>query len=202
MNKPINARQFFMRFIQDRSPSHLASIRHSGHLGGCGRVRPQQFARYAMLFHPKRESGLDRLADRLRLAPATTSDLFRKIIADSCTRLLVMKRAGKAGRLDQLIEAGAWTDAALALIALELPAWQLRRLTYDDGEWHCSLSKHCNLPAAFDDTADGSHEELPLAILSAFVEARRTAGDMEEAGTTSPEMPPKTDYAISTENFF
>ena len=29
--------------------------------------------------------------------------------------------------------------AALALVELELPAWKLRRLIYEDGEWLCSF---------------------------------------------------------------
>jgi hypothetical protein len=41
-----------------------------------------------------------------------------------------MKRAGKAARIDQLIEAGAWIDAALALVDFELPAWRLRRFNF------------------------------------------------------------------------
>ena len=63
-----------------------------------------------------------------------------------------------AARIDQLIEARAWNDAALALVELELPAWKLRRLVYEDGEWHCSLSRQPNLPVALDDTATASHE--------------------------------------------
>ena len=126
-----------------------------------------------MLFDPKHEDRLDALEEQLRRAPALTPDLISNVIADACTRLPVMKRAGKAARIDQLIEAGAWSDAALALIELELPAWKLRRLVYEDGEWHCSLSRHPNLPAALDDTADASHEVLPLAILAALIEAHR-----------------------------
>jgi len=98
-----------------------------------------------------------------------------------------MKRAGKAARIAQLIEAGAWDDAALALIELELPAWKLRRLVYEDGEWFCALSRQPNLPVALDDTVDASHEVLSLAILSAFVEARRRASAMRE---TSLQVPP------------
>ena len=56
-----------------------------------------------------------------------------------------------AARIDQLIEARAWNDAALALVELELPAWKLRRLVYEDGEWHCSLSRQPNLPVALED---------------------------------------------------
>ena len=43
-----------------------------------------------------------------------------------------------AGTPDQF---GAWTDAALALIDLELPQWQFRRIAYDEGEWSCALSR-------------------------------------------------------------
>ena len=82
--------------------------------------------------------------EQLRLAPALTADLISNVVADACTRLPVLNKAGKAARLDQLIEAGAWSDAALALIELELPAWKLRRLVYEDGEWFCSLSKQPN----------------------------------------------------------
>jgi hypothetical protein len=105
-----------------------------------------------------------------RHAHALTPDLISNVIADACTRLPAMKRAGKAARIDQLIETGAWDDAALALIELELPAWKLRRLVYEDGEWLCSLSKQPNLPVGLDDTADASHEVLTLAILSACIE--------------------------------
>jgi hypothetical protein len=155
-----------------------------------------------MLFDPKYEEHLDALEAQLRRAPALTPDLISNVIADACTRLPVMKRAGKAARIDQLIEAGAWDDAALALIELELPAWILRRLVYEDGEWLCSLSRQPNLPLALDDTADASHEVLPLAILSALVEARRRASTMR--GTSLQTVPPvrrTSGYAICCDNF-
>ena len=81
-----------------------------------------------MLSDPKHEDRLDRLMEQLRLAPALTPNLIGAVIADACTRLPVLHRAGMAARIDQLIEAGAWSDAALALIELELPAWKLSRL--------------------------------------------------------------------------
>ena len=80
-----------------------------------------------MSFDPKHEDPLDALEAQLRRAHAVTPDLISNVIADACVRLPVMKRAGKAARIDQLIEAGGWDDAALALIELELPAWKLRR---------------------------------------------------------------------------
>jgi hypothetical protein len=114
----------------------------------------------------------------------------------------VVNRASKAAQINQLIEAGAWNDAALALIALELPAWKLRRLVHEDGQWLCSLSRQPNLPLALDDTADASHEVLPLAILDAFVGARRRACAMRE--TSLPTVPPvrrTSGYAICCDNF-
>ena len=155
-----------------------------------------------MLSDPKHEDRLDRLMEQLRLAPALTPNLIGAVIADACTRLPVLHRAGKAARINQLIEAGAWSDAALALIELELPAWKLRRLVYEDGEWFCSLSKQPNLPVAFDDTADARHEVLPLAILSAFLEARRTTSAVRETSSpTVPQVQPTSGIVICCDNF-
>jgi hypothetical protein len=150
-----------------------------------------------MLFNPNRESHLDRLADQVRLAPALTPDLIFEVVADACIRLPVLNRAGKAVRIDRLIGAGAWNDAALALIELELPAWKLRRLVYEDGEWHCSLSKQPNLPMELDDTADASHEVLALAILSAFLQAAHRTNAAHEPGlSTVPHVRATSDYAV------
>jgi hypothetical protein len=151
-----------------------------------------------MLFDPKHEGRVDRLIDQLRLAPTLTTDLFSDVIVHACTRLT----AGNAARIDQLIEAGAWTDATIALIELELPAWKLRRLVYEDGAWLCSLSRQPNLPVALDDTADASHEVLPLAILSAFVEARRRTSAMRETTLRKvPQVRRTSGYAICCDNF-
>jgi hypothetical protein len=151
-----------------------------------------------MVFNPEHEDRFDRLTGQLRFAPALTPDLISNVIVDACTRL----PAGKAARIDQLIDAGAWNDAALALIELELPAWKLRRLVYEDGEWFCSLSKQPNLPVALDDTADARHEVLPLAILSAFLEARRTASAVRETSSpTVPQVRPTSGFAVCCDNF-
>ena len=155
-----------------------------------------------MLSDPKHEDRLDRLTQQLRLAPALTPNLVGAVIADACIRLPVLHRAENAAWIDQLIEAGAWSDAALALIELELPAWKLRRLIYEDGEWFCSLSKQPNLPVTFDDTADARHEVLPLAILSAFLEARRTPSAVRKTSSpTVPQVQPTSGIVICCDNF-
>jgi hypothetical protein len=69
-----------------------------------------------MSFHTKVEDRLDRLTEQLRLAPALTRDLISTVMAEACTRLPVLRSAGKAARIDRLIETGAWNDATLALI--------------------------------------------------------------------------------------
>ncbi len=111
-----------------------------------------------------------------------TPDLFAEVAAIACRRLPLLRAVGKSGPLDQLIAARAWHDAAFILIELELPMCKLRRLVYEDGEWLCSLSRHPNFPATFDETADAVHEEPVLAVLLAFIEARRRGDAVYDAG--------------------
>ncbi len=81
-----------------------------------------------MLSGPKDIGDLDRMVDEIRNADVLTPALVRQIVANACTRLPILKNAGKAAHIDLLIEAGAWCDAALALIDVELPAWSIRRI--------------------------------------------------------------------------
>ena len=83
--------------------------------------------------------------------------------------------------------AEAWMDAALALIDLELPLWQARRIAYDEGEWHCALSRQRELPEWLDQSIEVHHADLPLAILSAFVEAMRSSAPRSR--TSVPTVP-------------
>src|SRR6476660_9094164 len=155
-----------------------------------------------MLFDPKHEELLDALETQLRRAHAHTPDLISNVIAGACTRFPVMKRAGKSARIEQLIEARAWNDAALALVELEQPAWKLRRLVYEDGEWHCSLSRQPNLPVALDDTATASHEVLPLAILGALAEAHRRMSVTRNISLQSvPRARATSGYKVCCDNF-
>ena len=120
------------------------------------------------------ESRLVVLQDQLRRAQVVTPDLMSKVVAGACSCINTPSRAGKAARIARLIESEAWTEAALALVELELPLWRLRRLVYEDGAWLCSLSKQWNLPIWLSDSAEALHESLPLAILSALIAARQS----------------------------
>ena len=111
------------------------------------------------------------LAHRLRNAASADAGIFASVI-EICPRIATLRRASKTGSLDRLLADCAFTDAALTMIAMEMPGWSVRRLVYEDNEWICSLSRQPNLPLNVDDTVDTSHPALPLAILGALLEAR------------------------------
>ena len=115
------------------------------------------------------------LNDRLRGADVVTADLMSEIVGETCRRFPPIRATEKTARIEQLIGSDAWMDAALALIDLELPQWQVRRIAYDEGEWHCALSRQRELPEWLDQSIEARHPDLPLAILSAFVEAQRAS---------------------------
>jgi len=128
-----------------------------------------------------------KLNDRLRDAPAATAALISEIISETCRRFPSMGQTEKTARIERLIGSGAWTDSALALIDLELPQWQVRRIAYDEGEWHCALSRQRELPEWLDQSIEAHHADLALAILSAFVDAQRVAAPSSR--TSVPTVP-------------
>ena len=127
------------------------------------------------------------LDDRLRRAHAVSPDLMADVVGATCRRLPLIRQTETFARIERLIGSQAWTDTALALIDLELPQWQVRRIAYDEGEWHCALSRQRELPEWLDQSIEARHEDLPLAILSAFVDARRTAAPRSR--TSVPDVP-------------
>jgi hypothetical protein len=137
-----------------------------------------------------------RVAGKIRDADAVTAELLSEVIREVCSRLPSVRRTKDFQRIEQYIQSGAWTDAVLALLALELPQWQVRRLVYDAGEWHCALSRQRELPDWVDQPVETSHPDLSLAVLSALVDAQRvgvfptvTASVPAFAGTESLYMP-------------
>jgi len=118
----------------------------------------------------------DRLDDQLRAAEAATEHLFQRVMDDAGERLSTIRRMGKTEQIDRLLGAGAYADAAFALLNIELPNWKVRRLVLENGEWLCSLSCRAYLPIELDDTAEARHAVLSLALLMALLEARRRNG--------------------------
>src|SRR2546429_5253948 len=112
------------------------------------------------------------LDDRLRDAYGVTAEFLSDIVSETCRRFPSNGGNAKAARVEQLIQSQAWTDAALALIDLELPQWQVRRLAYDEGEWYCTLSRGRELPDWLDQPIEPPPAESAPAILRPFVETQ------------------------------
>jgi hypothetical protein len=141
-----------------------------------------------MLFDRKHDEHLAELEEQLRSVNAITSGLMSDVIAIACVRFGALGSAAKV-KVKWLIETGAWTDATIALLQLELPQWKLRRLVNDDGRWLCSLSKQPGTPREYDAVAEASHESLPLAILIALLQAQRFAATDASCIATVPAAP-------------
>ncbi|MGY8677627.1 hypothetical protein Q2941_07390 [Bradyrhizobium sp. UFLA05-153] len=112
------------------------------------------------------------LGERLRSAHTVTRPLMLDLIDKACRRFPSLGQSERTARLTRLIDADAWTDAALVLLELELPLWQVRRIAYDEGEWYCALSRERELPDWLESSVEGRHSDLALALLSAFAEAQ------------------------------
>jgi len=113
---------------------------------------------------------------RLHDTPAVTAPLVRDVMELVCRRHSHPGQASALAHIERLITEEAWTEVALALIDLELPQWQLRRLAYDGGEWHCALSRRREVPEWLDQAVEASHADLPGALLEALLEAQRIVG--------------------------
>jgi hypothetical protein len=142
-----------------------------------------------------------RLDCELRRVQDVTPALVVGVLAVVEARCSAPAGRDQAARIRNLIQVQAWTDGALALLELGLPQWTLRRIVYEDGEWHCRLGKQWPLPAWLDDSVEVSHSVLPLALLTAFVEAFAATACSTETARTEPSVAPAAYRAISCDNF-
>jgi len=155
-----------------------------------------------MLYHSNRTKRLIAIANRLCEATGNTNDLVTAVAAEAYCD----EKTGQdhiPTQLQGMISAGAWMDAGLALVADKLPQWKLRRLAYDEGQWHCALSLQPDLPDWLDQAIETAHRDPSLAILSAFVEALRQLPETPRATRrpTVPHVRPTLDETILCENF-
>jgi hypothetical protein len=125
------------------------------------------------------------LGERLRSAPVMTHGLMKTVITAACRRMPSTRQNERSARVTRLIEAEAWADAALGLIELELPMWRVRRIVYDEGEWHCALSRERELPDWLDAAVEAHHADLALALLSAFTEVQAQAAEVSRPSVPS-----------------
>jgi hypothetical protein len=123
---------------------------------------------FPFLSFPGRNLG--RLKTKLEGAAKIDRDLMEEVIRVACPDLGEQPNSVGCKSIRAFVQDGAWTDAALALIAHALPQWELRRLGHEDGQWWCALDRR--LPAYWaDPEVDEHHEDMELAILKAFVAA-------------------------------
>jgi hypothetical protein len=111
------------------------------------------------------------ISGRIHDAAKATTAIFRETM-NACRRFPSIGQSARVARIEQLLGAGAFTEAALALIDLELPRWRLRRIAYDGGEWYCALSRERELPDWLDQSVEARHHDLALSILAALVEVQ------------------------------
>lgn len=142
------------------------------------------------------------LSNHLRNAQGMTRSLMLEIIDKACRRFPSLGQTERTARLMRQIDAEAWADAALALMELELPLWQVRRIAYDEGEWYCALSRERELPDWLDAAVEGRHADLALALLSAFIEVQALAMDVSRPSVPSvrPALDPLYE-PVGCENF-
>ncbi|WP_162006173.1 hypothetical protein [Bradyrhizobium betae] len=142
------------------------------------------------------------LSQQLRAAPTMTRPLMLDIIDNACRRFPSLGQNERTARVVRLVDAEAWADAALALIELELPMWQVRRIAYDEGEWHCALSRERELPDWLDAAVEAHHVDLAIALLSAFVEVQALALEASRPSVPTVRPAPAPFYEpVGCENF-
>jgi len=142
-----------------------------------------------MFLNSQRSEQLAALAGQASAADEATPQLFSEVVVATARRLWAPGEAARATKLHDLIEAGALTQAALNLIDMELPLWKVRRIAYDEGEWHCAMSRQRELPEWLDEAVEARHASLTLAILGAYIE---TIGQIELSREPSRPSVPKT----------
>jgi hypothetical protein len=125
-----------------------------------------------------------------------------EIIDKACRRFPSLGQNERTARVMRLVDTEAWTDVALALLELELPLWQVRRIAYDGGEWHCALSRERELPDWLDAAVERCHGDLALALLSAFVEVQALAVEVSRPSVPNVRPAPDPLYEpVACENF-
>ena len=139
------------------------------------------------------------LSDRIHDASMATIALLREII-DTGWHTSPGQNA-RTARIERLLGAGAFVEAALALIDLELPEWRLRRIAYDGGEWYCTLSRARELPDWLDQSIDAHHHDLALAILAAFVEAQSASAPKSRPSVPTVRRESNVLFAQMCDNF-
>jgi NADH:flavin oxidoreductase / NADH oxidase family len=140
---------------------------------------------FQQLWHVGRQSHVDLQPNGdAPVAPSAIAAGLMTEVIKPCRRFPSRDQDERAARLWRLIDVEGWADAALVLLELELPLWQVRRIAYEDGEWYCALWRERELPDWLDQCVEARHADLALALLCAFTEAQ-----IVSAAATRPSLP-------------
>ncbi len=123
-----------------------------------------------MFLHSVRSEQLATLAGRVSAAGEATPEMLSEIVAETARRL---SAPAKAAQLHQLIEAGALTEAAFALINLELPLWAKFAASPTMNASGTAPCRQRELPEWLDQAIETTHSSLTLAIVSIYIETLR-----------------------------
>jgi hypothetical protein len=163
-------------------------------LDGRRRTASARITAMQMLNSDSTIRSVDPVAGNRQLAAAITA------MATRSARFSSLAGMGRTTRFERFIEAEAWIDAAMELAAIVAPSWTIRRLVRDD-EWLCTLGAYPGAPDWLDDTVEGSHTSLPLAVLAALTEVEGKQAGMVSSSTRSPEPAPPVSYPLDCDNY-
>ena len=130
----------------------------------------QALSHHVLSVHRRAAASPETLRAALARTDQVTPALISAALDLAVARCGAPNRVEQASRVRRLIDAEAWTDAALALAGLDHRR-VVRQIALDDGAWHCVIGTHAMVPDWLDDTVVVSHAVLPLAILGAVLDA-------------------------------
>jgi hypothetical protein len=148
------------------------------------------------MFQPHTCSASARLRNEISQAPAATSALVSAALDLMGARCAAPHGEARTQQVRALIDAHAWTDAALAIADLDRSR-TIRHLVHEDGEWHCGIGSQWAVPDWLDDTAAFSHPVLALAILGALIDTLSWAPARDIPQSSAPRWPSRETDAIS-----
>jgi len=142
------------------------------------------------------------LLDCVRQAGRVTPQLMTAILDAAHAHSAIPHRTHQAKRIRRLIDAAAWTEAALAIAEFDRSR-AVRRITHEDGEWCCTVGSQWPVPDWLDETIVFSHELLPLAIVGALLDATRQGAAATPRATSVLRCQPRSSDAatVSCDNF-
>ncbi|HEY1541734.1 MAG TPA: hypothetical protein VGG01_04950 [Xanthobacteraceae bacterium] len=140
------------------------------------------------MFQPDIRRSSARLHNEISQAPAATSALVSAALDLVGARCAVPHGMARTQRVRALIDAQAWTDAALAIADLDRSR-TIRHLVHEDGEWRCAIGSPWAVPDWLGDTATFSHPVLALAILGALIDTLSWAPTRDTPQSSAPRWP-------------